>query len=114
MVPLTLIVFMSWGVFWVDPRRLESQLGLSATAILTLIAFQFAIANLVPRVSYLTRMDKFTMLSSILIFLALIEAIITAYCAKKDLIHRAIIIDRFSRFLFPLSFAGIIYYAFFY
>ncbi len=110
--PLFLIVLMSWGVFWIDPRRLEAQLALSATAVLTLIAFQFAIANLVPRVSYLTRMDKFTMLSSIIIFLALIVAILTAYFAKKEWHYEALIIERVARILFPLAFVGIILYAF--
>ncbi len=112
-IPLSLIVFMSWGVFWVDPARLEAQLGLSATAVLTLFAFQFAITNLIPRVSYLTRMDRFTMMCSLLIFFALIVALTTSYCAKKNWIPRAVLINRTARVLFPLIFCGIIYFAFF-
>jgi hypothetical protein len=113
-IPLTLIVLMSWGVFWIDPRRLEAMVGLSATSILTLFAFQFAIGALLPRISYLTRIDKFTMLSSLLIFLALIEALVTAYLGKKDRIGQALVLDRISRVMFPLTFGAIIYYAFFY
>lgn len=113
-LPLTLIVLMSWGVFWIDPKRLEAMVGLSATSILTLFAFQFAIGALLPRISYLTRIDKFTMLSSLLIFLALIEALVTAYLGKKDRIEKALTIDRICRVLFPISFITIIWYAFFY
>jgi hypothetical protein len=113
-IPLTLIVLMSWGVFWIDPRRLEAMVGLSATSILTLFAFQFAIGALLPRISYLTRIDKFTMLSSLLIFLALIEALVTAYLGRKDRIGQALVLDRISRVMFPLTFGAIVYYAFFY
>ena len=112
-IPLALIVFMSWGVFWVDPARLEAQLGLSATAVLTLFAFQFAITNLIPRVSYLTRIDRFTMSCSLLIFFALIIALTTSYCVKKHWVPRAILIDRIARIVFPITFAGVVYFSFF-
>lgn len=112
-LPLFLIVVMSWGVFWIDPRRLESQVPLSATAVLTLVAFQFAISDLVPHVSYLTRMDKFTILCSILIFLALIVAVLTAYFTKREWHNEALVVERFARVIFPIIFAGIVYYAFF-
>lgn len=113
-IPLSLIVLMSWGVFWIDPNRLEAQIGLSATTFLTLFAFQFAIAALLPKISYLTRMDRFTMLCSILVFLALIEAITTSYYVKNDKLKTAINLDRFSRVAFPLAFAGTWYLAFWY
>ena len=40
LAPLTLIVMMSWVVFWIDPEKFGPQIGLSVTAMLTLIAFQ--------------------------------------------------------------------------
>ncbi len=36
-LPLTIIVFMSWLVFWIDPTQFGPQIGLAATAVLTLI-----------------------------------------------------------------------------
>lgn len=113
-LPLSLIVFMSWGVFWIDPKRLEAQVGLSATSILTLFAFQFAIASLLPKINYLTRMDKFTMMSSLLIFLALIEALLTAFFSKKNMFRVCRMLDNTSRIAFPVAFAGIIYFSFIY
>ena len=50
-VPLMLIVFMSWTVFWIDPSNLGPQIGMSATSMLTLIAFQFAMANILPKLA---------------------------------------------------------------
>lgn len=112
-LPLSLIVIMSWGVLWIDPHRLEAQIGLSATAFLTLFAFQFAIATLLPRIAYLTRMDRFTLLCSLLVLLALIEAIIKSFLVKKGRAEVGYSIDRICRFAFPLAFLAIILFAFF-
>ena len=111
-IPLSLIVIMSWGVFWIDPSRLEAQIGLSATTFLTLFAFQFAIAALLPKIAYLTRMDKFTMLCSILVFFALVEAVSTSYYVKKGRLNFAAKLDSVSRWAFPIAFAGSWYLAF--
>jgi hypothetical protein len=79
LLPLVLIVLMSWLVFWVDPANVGTQIGMATTAMLTLIAYRSAIDDSVPRVGYLTRMDYFIIGSSILVFLALCQVIVTAY-----------------------------------
>ena len=48
-IPLVLIVAMSWIVFWIDPAESGTQIGVSTTAMLTLIAFRFTIDGLVPK-----------------------------------------------------------------
>lgn len=111
-MPLALIVFISWGVFWIDPKRLEAQIGLSATTFLTLFAFQFAIAALLPRIAYLTRMDKYTMLCALLVFLTIIKAVITSYYVKREDYRTAKYIDYSARVLFPLAFIGIMVFSF--
>lgn len=105
-VPLSLIVFMSWTVFWIDPSQLAAQLGVSTASVLTLIAFQFALSSTLPRISYLTRMDQFLLASTGLIFLALAESVLTstlAHSAESSLPQK---IDRWSRWVFPVLFAG--------
>jgi hypothetical protein len=57
--PLILIVAMSWAVFWIDPKELGTKISITITAMLTLIAYRFAIGVSLPHVSYLTRMDWF-------------------------------------------------------
>ena len=48
-VPLVLIVVMSWGALWIDPTNSGTQIGLATSSILTLIAYRFMLGNLVPR-----------------------------------------------------------------
>jgi hypothetical protein len=83
-LPLCLIVAMSWCVFWINPALYGPQIGLSATSMLTLIAFIFATTNMVPRLGYLTLLDQFIVFSTILVFLALVESLTTIYLVSKE------------------------------
>ena len=112
-LPLIIIVVMSWAVFWIPPSQLGPQIGLSVTSMLTLIAYRFAIGHVVPNVAYLTRFDKFVFGSTLLVFLALVEAMISGSLsyAKKD--ELADSIDWYSRFIFPAIFIAILVYSLF-
>ena len=103
--PLLLIVFMSWMVFYIDPSHLEAQVGISATSVLTLVAFQFAVGILLPRISYLTRMDFFVLVTSIMVFAALVEGVATSGLAAAGRRETALRIDRYSRVIFPILYA---------
>jgi hypothetical protein len=106
-VPLILIVAMSWIVFWIDPRQGGSQIGVSVTTMLTLIAYRFSVGILLPKVSYLTRMDVFILGSTILVFSALIVVVATSFLARTERLDPALAVERVSRFAFPLAFLAL-------
>ncbi len=112
-IPLIMIVIMSWAVFWIPPSQLGPQIGLSVTSMLTLIAYRFAIGNVVPDVSYLTRFDKFVFGSTLLVFLALVEAVATGSLSFSKNEELANSIDRYSRFIFPGIFIVLLVYSLF-
>ena len=58
-LPLVLIVMMSWSVFWIDPVHSNSQISIAVTSMLTLIAYRFAVDSQLPRLPYMTRLDAF-------------------------------------------------------
>ena len=103
--PLTFIVLMSWAVFWIDPGNFSVQIGLASTSILTLVAFLFSLNNVLPPLSYLTRMDIFLFSSLVLAFLAFAEAVMTAVLKAGDREALALRIDRWARWVFPATFA---------
>lgn len=103
-LPLILIVGMSWIVFWIHPSQSGTQISLAVTSMLTLIAYRFTIDLLVPRVSYMTRMDKFILLATILVFLTLIQANLTGRLYANNKITVAENIDKFCRIFFPVIF----------
>ncbi len=106
-IPLILIVMMSWAVFWIDPVEGGTQIGVATTTMLTLIAFRFAIDTSLPKISYLTRLDTFVMASTVLVFLSLFEVVITSRLAKTGRHERAMRLDQWSRLIFPGAFVAL-------
>jgi hypothetical protein len=102
-LPLLLMVFLSWAVFWLDPSDLSNQVQIAVTTILTVIAFAFAISATMPRVSYLTFIDAFFLTCYVFVFIAIVE-LMTVHAAHRrgaDLSRR---IRRVSRWLVPAAF----------
>src|SRR6266481_566182 len=104
-LPLVLIVMMSWAVFWIDPVTSNSQISIAVTSMLTLIAYRFAIDNQVPRLPYMTRIDLFFLVSTLLVFFSLIEVLVTTILDNNQQTERAKKIDRYCRVMFPAIFA---------
>jgi len=105
LVPLGFIVLMAWCVFWIDPQYLPTQVGLSTASVFSLIAFRFSLRALLPRVDYMTYLDEFVLASTVLVFLALGQAILTGRLAKIGHEPLADRIDVWSRSIYLLVFA---------
>jgi len=103
-IPLFLIVMMSWIVFWIDPKESGTQIKVIITMMLTLIAYRFAVGADLPKLSYLTRIDYLILLATLLVFTSLIEVMVTSTYALMGKLNRARMIDRWARILFPTTF----------
>jgi hypothetical protein len=100
--PLILIVMMSWMVFWIDPSLVATQISVSVTAMLTMIAYRFALAGLIPRLAFLTSLDFFVLVSTLTVFISMIEVLFTAHLATNDQLEKARLVDRHARWVLPL------------
>lgn len=111
LLPLLLIVGMSYLVYWIPISQTSTRISVSVTAMLTLIAYRFMIGGLLPKVSYMTRLDNFVMLSTVLVFVTLlVAATVGAWEGDKpERAHRA---NSWAKVLFPLVFIGITAVAF--
>ena len=107
-IPLLLIVIMSWTAFWIDPTLGSSQISVAVTSMLTLIAYRFAVGAEVPKLPYLTHLDTFILVSSILVLLTLIEVIVTSTLAIQERPDLARRVDHYCRAIFPLAYAAVI------
>ena len=103
-LPLVLIVMMSWAVFWIDPTTSSSQISIAVTSMLTLIAYRFAIDSQLPRLPYTTRLDTFILTSTLLVFFSLIEVVVTTILDNNQQTERAKKLDRYCRVIFPAIF----------
>lgn len=112
-MPLALIVMMSWVPFWVDPKKGELQFSIASGAVLTLIAFRFTLASMLPALPYLTRMDLFTIGVTILVFAAFLQVVITSLLAYSHRLRIARVADHVCRVLFAVAFTALIAWSMF-
>ena len=103
-LPLVLIVMMSWSVFWTEPTNSNTQFSIAVTSMLTLIAYRFAVDTQLPRLPYMTRLDVFFLISTLLVFFSLIEVLVTTVLDNNDQLARAKKLDRYCRVLVPVVF----------
>jgi Neurotransmitter-gated ion-channel ligand binding domain/Neurotransmitter-gated ion-channel transmembrane region len=104
-IPLLLMVFLSWAVFWIEASDLSNQIQVAVTTILTVIAFAFAISATMPRLPYLTYIDAFFLECYIYVFLAVVE-LMTVHVTHRSEVRRdlGLQIRKYSRWLIPASF----------
>lgn len=107
-LPLILIAMMSWTVFWIDPVNPGTQIGVATTSMLTLIAYRFAVDLQVPRLPYMTRLDKFILANTVLVFFSLVHVILTSGLVRLQRGDLAKRFDRYSRVVFPLALAVVV------
>jgi len=104
-LPLLLMVFLSWAVFWIEASDLSNQITVAVTTILTVIAFAFAISATMPRLPYLTYIDAFFLECYIYVFLAVVE-LMTVHVTHRSEVRRdlGLQIRKYSRFAIPAAF----------
>ena len=103
-VPLGLIVFMAWTVFFIGHDQMGPRIGISTASIFTLIAFQFSLGRILPPISYLTRADAFVLGSSVLVYFALAETIFSGKLNVGGRVELAQRIDRHARWIYAALF----------
>lgn len=107
-LPLVLIVLMSWSVFFIDPTNSGTKIGVATSAMLTLIAYRFVVDAQVPRVPYLTRLDIFIFADTVLILSSLFLVTLTAFLVRIEKESLARQIDRGWRMTFLAVFGVIL------
>lgn len=103
-LPLILMVAVSWGVLWIPPSDLNSQLLISVTTLLTLVAFSVSLSNVLPPVAYLTFQDIFFLDSFFFIMLSIGESLIVHSVFHQSGHHAALKARRATRLLVPILF----------
>jgi hypothetical protein len=101
--PLTLIVIMAYGVYYIPPSAAIPQLTLGTTSMLTLIAYMLTLGGTLPRISYLTRADWFFAGSALLVFVGLMKAVASLALAQAPTAGLIKRVDWWGRWLYPVG-----------
>tara|TARA_A100001011_G_C14299973_1_gene840298 strand:- start:638 stop:2071 length:1434 start_codon:yes stop_codon:yes gene_type:complete len=103
-IPVFLILSIAWSVMWIPPIQVESRLTTSIVSLLALIAYNFVFNEDLPKLSYLTSLDRYILLSYLFCAIPTFLTIYFSRLTKKEY-NIALSVNKKSRIL------GIIIYA---
>ncbi|MBD1943226.1 hypothetical protein H6F50_12815 [Coleofasciculus sp. FACHB-712] len=104
-IPLLLLTIISWMVFWIEPKEFGTQVSISITSMLSVIAFSFTVNDALPRVAYLTFIDGFIFLCYVFVFLSLFIVILVHYLSTTGKEKKGLMVQNNSRWFFPITFS---------
>jgi hypothetical protein len=107
-LPLALIVVLSWSVFWMERSSLGDRINVSFVGILTAVAYQNVVSDLLPHVSEVTLMHGFLNVCTVVMAATVVVNLWVGVCDKRGHSGLGDRIDRRCRRLFPLAFAGLV------
>ncbi|MBW2424738.1 MAG: hypothetical protein JRG86_10840 [Deltaproteobacteria bacterium] len=110
LLPLFIIVMLSRSVFWMSDESFAGGSPISATGVLTIVAYQFVLAEGLPRVAYLTLLDQIMIASFGLLAVTVVESLLVSRQPRGS--EAALRIDRTARWLFPLAYGLTIIFIF--
>lgn len=106
LLPILIILVISWSVFWIRPQELESRITISIVCMLSLIAYNFVIDENMPKIGFLTLIDWFIILAYVYSAIPTIETVIINNLEKNKK-YSVKTIDEKARYFVPTSFAGL-------
>jgi len=106
--PLILIVMLSWSVFWMDRSSLGDRINVSFVGILTAVAYQIVVGDIMPKISYFTLMNGFLNFSFWVMCATVVINLVVGACDQRGDVARGDLIDRRCRYLFPLAYFSLL------
>ena len=107
-LPLIVIVLLSFSVFWMDRASLGDRISVSFIGILTAVAYQVVMNDMLPRIAYMTWINGFLNASFLLMVGTVIINLVVGGLDQRgrhDVAHR---VDHLCRWIFPLCYFGLI------
>jgi hypothetical protein len=107
-MPLMLIVLLSWSIFWMDRSSLGDRINLSFVGILTVVAYQIVVGDIMPRISYPTLLNTFLDISFYMMCAAAVVNLVVGAADMAGKVRRGERIDHRCRIIFPATYFGLI------
>jgi hypothetical protein len=107
-LPLIVIVLLSFCVFWMERSSLGDRVGVSFIGVLTVVTYQLLINDSMPRISYVTSIHAFLSFSFLTMCATIVINLVVGWLDKQGKHERGDRLDRLCRWLFPLVYFGLI------
>ena len=99
---------LSWSVFWMDQSSLGDRISVSFIGILTVVAYQFILSEILPRISYLTLMNGFLNMSFFVVCASVVVSLWVGSLDRHGQTATGDRIDRRCRWIFPVVYFGLL------
>ena len=106
-LPLALIVLLSFSVFWMDQSSLGDRQSISFIGILTAVTYQLVISEQLPRISYVTLIHAFMAFSFLTMSATVLVNLVVDGLDRRGRRELGDRIDRTCRWAFPVGFLGL-------
>ena len=107
-MPVVFLVWLSFSVFWIHAKELESKLAVSMGSLLTLVAYNFVFGDDVPKLNYITVLDAWILLSYLFAGLTTMITIYSYFDYYRDKQTGTFnTLDKKLRFIIPVSYHAI-------
>jgi len=106
-LPLMLIVMLSWSVFWMDRSSLGDRTNVSFIGILTAVAYQIVVSEILPHISYVTLLNGFLNLSFFIMCATVVINLVVGARDRQGRVEAGDLVDRRCRWIFPLTYFGL-------
>jgi hypothetical protein len=107
-LPLIMIVLLSFSVFWMDRSSPGDRLSVSFIGILTGVAYLLVTGEQLPRISYFTLVHGFLNLSFLTMCATVVITLVVGALDKRGKSEIGDRVDRRCRWGFPLAYFGLL------
>lgn len=107
-IPIVFLILLSWVTFFIKVNELNSRVTISIVCFLSLIAYNFVVDDNLPKLNYLTFMDKFILVSYIFSGIPTIQTVFVEYLSENKKATLSAQIDKLFRSYFLAGYLVII------
>jgi len=101
-LPVAIFVLLSWSVFWMDRSSVGDRMDITFLGILTVVAYQIMFSGTLPKISYVTVLGVFMIISFVTMCASVAVNLRVWVLDNRGLVAEGDRLDKRSRYLFPM------------
>jgi len=101
-IPSTVFVILAWLSMFIPPESVPGRVGMGMTTMLTLTAMFSSVRNNVPKVSYISVLDLWMLMSIIFVFSCLVEFIVITGLIRNGKKKLGLQVERVCQIAVPI------------
>jgi hypothetical protein len=106
--PLFLVVILSWSVFWMDRASVGDRMSVSFVGLLTAVAYQIVLGDILPHIAYLTPVNVFVNISFITMCASIAVNLFVGELNCEGRAAQADALDNRCKIIFPVVYFSLL------